>query len=244
MLQKERDPLGHSVMDYYTAGKADTLSVHSNVSEPDEIPVSWLFRDYNQMPKIEQRALDLCRGAVLDIGAAAGAHSLELMQRGISVTPIDISPLSVEVMKNRGLPNAGCEDFYTLSENNKFDTLLFMMNGAGIAGDMKGLKPFLEKCRYLLEPGGQILLDSSDIKYLYDSEDEYPSFYYGEVTYRMVYKNILSDPFKWLFIDYKRLKESAETLGFRCSKIVRGSEGSYLARLISVRKNHDHKKVL
>jgi SAM-dependent methyltransferase len=230
-MNQKNDPMGHAIADYYSTGKADKLIVISDISETDEIPVSYLFRDFKAMPLLEQKAIELCGGHVLDIGAGAGSHSLALRTRGIHTNCIDISELSVKTMKKRGLNNAACIDFYDLKVGNKFDTLLFLMNGAGLAGTLDGLTSFLIKCQELLNPGGQILLDSSDIKYMYDRSDDMPEHYYGEVEYQMIYKNMFSFPFKWLFVDFKTLSGVAEAFGFECTNVAEGDEGTYLARL-------------
>ncbi len=68
-----------------------------------------------------------------------------------------------------------------------------MMNGIGISEKLEALKPFLAKCKSLLSENGQILLDSTDIKYLYEDEDDsvwidLNSSYYGEFQFQMHYK--------------------------------------------------------
>jgi len=76
------------------------------------------------MPDIEQKALQLCRGKVLDVGAAAGCHSIVLKKSGLSIVPVDVSEKAVEVMKARGLPEAKQADYFEM-KNEKYDTLLF-----------------------------------------------------------------------------------------------------------------------
>ena len=230
-MNKDNDPMGHAVKDYFENGTSARLFVRSDICDTDEIPVSWLYRTYSEMPVVEQQAIELCRGDVLDVGAAAGAHTVELIKRGFCVTSVDLSEMAVEILKCRGAGNAKCIDFFDLSEKQKFDTLLFLMNGAGLAGDLNGLEILLQKCRRLLRPGGQILMDSSDITYLFDRSDMLPEYYYGEVEYQMIYNNIFSDPFKWLFVDYIRLEKQAEAAGFSCERIIGGQDNSYLAKL-------------
>lgn len=231
MLRSEYDPMGHAIADFHSTGKADRLLVESDLCETDEIPVPYLFRDFDEMPAIEQRAMDLCRGHVLDVGAAAGSHSLWMQKNNIPSTAIDISELSVETMKKRGIKNAQCADFYNLHEAYKYDTMLFLMNGAGLAGNTEGLAFFLQKCKSLLKPNGQVLLDSSNIIYMYDSPGELPEYYYGEVQYQMIYKEIFSKWFNWLFVDFKLLHTKAAAEGLQCIKVMNGSNFDYLAQL-------------
>ena len=231
MLNPDRDPMGHAIADFQTTGEAGKLIVRSDICEPDEIPVYYLFRGPAEMPPLEIKALEACRGDVLDVGAGAGSHSLALAERGYNTSSIDISRLAVDVMKSRGVRDAECIDFFELDSNRKYDTLLFLMNGAGIAGTLAGLDNFLSCCILHLKPGGQIILDSSDLRYLFDSPKEYPDYYYGEVQYQMVYGDICSDPFPWLFVDFDNLAKTGERQGLKCNKLMEGENNSYLARL-------------
>ena len=95
--------MGRAIAEYWKTNKADRLRVFSPMFEEDEIPLTTLFRSYEDMPEIERKALDIAEGRILDVGAGAGCHSLALQERGLDVTAIDISPLSVKTMKERGL---------------------------------------------------------------------------------------------------------------------------------------------
>ncbi len=229
------DPFGEAILDYFANGKASKIIVNSNYTEDEEIPPSWFFRTEKEMPKIEQEALKLCRGKVLDVGAAAGCHSLILQKKGFNVTALEISPIAAEVMKKRGIYKTVVADIFKYSEE-KFDTILLLMNGTGIAGTIQGLKKLLDHLKMLLSENGQILVDSSDIKYLFEDDDG--SFwvdlanpnYYGEMDYEVSYKDSTST-FKWLFIDFENLKKIAAKLGFDCELILEGKHYDYLAQL-------------
>jgi len=88
----------------------------------------------------------------------------------------------------------------------------------------------------LLNPGGQIILDSSDLMYLYEEEDGSYAInlneeYYGEVMYQIEYNNIKGEPFQWLYIDFDNLSLYADQVGFSCEKIFENNHYNYLARL-------------
>lgn len=232
---KEKDPMGRAIFDYHTNGKAAKLRVLSSMFYEDEIPVPTLFRTFNEMPIQEKKAIELCRGRVLDVGAGSGCHSVTLMERGLEVVAIDISELSVEVMKQRGI-DARTVNFFDKTFTEKFDTILLAMNGIGIVGKIERLEEFFRSAKRLLAPGGQILLDSSDIKYVFMDEDgsmeiDLAAGYYGEVDYKMRYKNITGETFDWLYIDYETLAMYAEEHGFRCEKCIDGEHYDYLARI-------------
>ena len=227
--------MGQAIYDYFEKGVAGKLRVFSPDFDEDEIPVETLFRELDEMPKIEQKALELAQGKILDVGAGSGCHSLELQNMGKSVKAIDISKLSVEVMKESGVENAAVEDFFEIKDE-KFDTILMLMNGAGIVGTIDRLPEFFEHLKNILTPEGQVLLDSSDIRYIFEDEDG--SFeinlndgYYGELQYQMQYKRIKGEPFPWLYIDFATLQYYAEEAGFEATLIEAGNHYDYLCKL-------------
>ena len=229
------DPMGSAIYDYYMTGKAGKLVVRSSMFEDDEIPVPSLFREYDQMPEIEQIALKEARGSILDVGAGSGCHSLELQKMGKKTTAIDISELSVAVMKERGV-DARCINFYDEDFAEKFDTVLMLMNGTGIAGNIDNVPVFLSRLKSLLNPAGTVLIDSSDLRYLYEDEDgnfdiDLADDYYGMVDYQMVYKDVEGESFDWLYVDFETLAYYAEEAGFDCEFLAEGEHYDYLAKL-------------
>ncbi len=234
-IQKMNDPFGLAIHDFYKKGKAPDIMVDSNYTKDEHIKVAYLFRKENEMPEIERIALKRCKGKILDIGAAAGCHSLVLQKKGYNVTALDKSELATQVMKMRGIQKIICSDISRF-ENNSFDTILLLMNGSGIAGTLQGLIVLLQHLKKLLADNGQILMDSSDIKYLFEEEDG--SFwvdlasnkYYGEMQYKVKYKS-QTDEFDWLFIDFNTLNKVVLEAGLKCELITTGNQNDYLARI-------------
>ena len=238
-MNSNNDPMGMAIADYHNTGKAERLKVFSPIFEEDEIPLSTLFRSYEDMPKIEQMALDMAKGKTLDVGAGSGCHSLALQEKGIDVIAVDISPLSVETMKQRGVRNVLCQDFFTLA-GQKYDTIFMLMNGIGIVGTLERMPEFFKQLDRILAPGGQLLCDSSDISYVFEDEDgfiEYPDEdgYYGELSFRMQYKDSIGEPFPWLYIDADTLKSVAEDNDYDVEVIAEGEHYDYLARITKQR---------
>ena len=229
------DPIGAAILDYLGGKRNGSITVACNLTEDDTIPVDYLFRQEEEMPELETIALETCRGHVLDVGAGAGCHSLLLQERGLIVTALDISEGAVEAMKKRGVTNVLLADVNELKDQ-QYDTMLMLMNGIGIVGDLFGLYKFLVHAKTLLKPGGQILLESSDILYMYEDEDgsvllDLNAGYYGEVEYNMRYKTHQSGKFKWLFIDASLLEQYAEEHNFDFEVLYEGENGNYLAKL-------------
>lgn len=235
-LSPINDPMGAAIRDYQNNGKASRLRVLSSMFDEDEMPVAHLFRTFNQMPRLEQKALSMAKGRVLDIGAGAGCHALALQERGLEVKAIDISPLSCEVMKERGVKDAECVNLFNQQLQGKYDTLLLLMNGTGIAGKLNRLSMLLNRLKELLAEGGQILIDSSDLKYIYENEDgsmdiDLNAPYYGEVDYQMQYKNVKGEPFDWLYTDPMLLASISKQCGLNCEIVEEGENYDFLARL-------------
>ena len=227
--------MGAAILDYQTKGKAGKLSILSSMFEEDEMPVKHLFRNLEEMPMLEQKALSLAKGKVLDVGAGAGCHALALQAQSIAVKAIDISPLSCEAMELRGVMDAECINLFDEHLETGFDTILLLMNGTGIAGNIENLPALFNRLKALLNKGGQILIDSSDIKYIYENEDgsfdiNLNTAYYGEVDYQMVYKDVKGDSFDWLYVDFPLLKSIAESCGLHGELIAEGEHYDYLAR--------------
>jgi SAM-dependent methyltransferase len=233
-----KDLFGKAILDYQTDNNPQDLITETSISEADEMSVAYLFRSYDAMPKIEQKALQMAKGKVLDVGCGAGSHSLYLQnERDLDVTSIDISANAIEACTLRGLKKAKVQDVMQL-ENEKFDTILLLMNGAGMCGRLKNIAAFLQKLKSLLNENGQILLDSSDIIYMFDEDDDGGKWitsefdYYGEVVFNVSYKGQNEEPFDWMYIDFNTLQNAAHANGLQCELVLEGEHYDYLAKLI------------
>lgn len=236
LLSPDKDPMGAAIADYFTHHKADKLRVFSSQFDEDEIPADQLFRPYNEMPELEQTALQMAKGSILDVGAGSGCHAIALQEMGKDVCAIDISPRSVEVMEKRGVKNVRQINLFDEHFLETFDTILMLMNGSGIIGKLENMPAFFQKMKQLLRPGGCILMDSSDLRYLFEDEDgsfliDLAGDYYGEIDFRMQYKNIKGDSFDWLYIDFQTLSLYADECGFKAELVKEGEHYDYLACL-------------
>lgn len=223
------DILGQALYGYFKERSRHKLWIHNRYGEKEEMPVKTYFRKEEDMPDLEWLALKECRGKVLDIGAGAGSHALHLQEQDTDVTALDISPLSVEIMKERGIVKAITADIFTFN-GKKYDTLLLLMNGIGLAGTLDRLKQLLHHFKELLNPGGQILFDSSDIAYLYEG-DLPVDRYLGEISYQYEYKGEKDEWFQWLYIDEDTMRAIADETGFKMDVLLEDEFGQYLSRL-------------
>ena len=233
------DILGAALLAYHHGAADATLTVHCNVADDEPLPAAYFYRTVLQMPELERQALDESRGRVLDLGAGAGCHTLELQNRGFSqVKAVDVSAGAVQVMAERGVRTVARHDLFAPLPPTElpYDTILLLMNGLGLTGTLEGLDKFLAHARTLLAPGGQILATSSDVRYLYEDEDgalllNLNGPYYGEVTYTLSYEGRNGAEFPWLFIDAALLNDAAESAGYTADFIGEDENEQYLVRL-------------
>jgi len=228
----ERDVYGEALYDFHVLGELkDKLLLHSSYGDIEEMPIEVFFRDETDFPELEHIALALCDGDVLDVGAGVGSHALYLQDKGFQVDALEISESACSIMKQRGVQNTLRNDFFTLQKGN-YDTLLFLMNGIGLAGTVTGLRELLRHSKKLLSDKGQLLFDSSDISYLYE---EYripkPEHYLGEIRFQYEYKGILGKPFRWLYIDQRELIKIAHEEGWVVQILFEDDNDQYLARM-------------
>ena len=232
-----KDLFGTAILDFQTNNFPQDLITETTISEEDEMSVAYLFRDFSGMPILEQKALLLAKGKVLDVGCGAGSHSLYLQnEKKLAVTAIDISEKAVEACKLRGVSNVKVEDLLHFETDEKFDTIILLMNGTGIFGKLENVPNYLQKLKSLLAENGQILIDSSDIIYMFDEDSDGGKWisgdkYYGELEFTITYKGEKETSFPWLYMDYNTLQNAAVANGLQCELILEGEHYDYLARL-------------
>tara|TARA_R110002012_G_scaffold117687_1_gene265742 strand:+ start:586 stop:1281 length:696 start_codon:yes stop_codon:yes gene_type:complete len=229
-----KDIFGKALLDFYNGNYTEDLVTSTQISDDDDLPLPYLFRSFKDMPILEQKALELAKGHILDIGCGSGLHSLYLQEKGLNVKAIDQSKGAIEVSKKRGVKNA--EHKALLDETGIYDTVLLLMNGTGIFQTLNDVPQYLKHLKSLLKENGQILIDSSDIKYMYEDEDggfwiDTNANYYGELDYFLSYKGEKETPMKWLYLDFNTLLTSCASVGLTCEMIHEGEHFDYLAKI-------------
>lgn len=248
ILPFDKDPMGCAIYDYHCQRELAPLVVHSSLFDDDEMEIAHLFRPLSDMPKIEQQALswiinhsaaqaDKKKIKILDVGAAAGCHCAPLEQYNCEIQAIDVSPLAVQTLRERGISANLC-DFFVDDCGKDYDVILCLMNGIGLCGTFGRLPLFFHRLDQLLAPKGCALVDSCDIAHIVaDDDGNIPSIlcengrYYGEVDYQMEYKEHLGLPFTWLYLDEKNFIVQAQQAGFCCEILCRGEAEDFLAKL-------------
>jgi cyclopropane fatty-acyl-phospholipid synthase-like methyltransferase len=233
----DSDLYGKALLDFYQGNYTEDIIVLSTTMEDDVMPLPYLFRSFEEMPALEKKALQLARGKTLDIGAGAGIHSLYLQEKGLEIIALDQSKGACKVLTSRLQNKSKVIHDSIWNHTEKYDTILLLMNGTGIFSSLKNVSDSLEKLKRLLNSKGQILIDSSDLKFLFEEEDDGGLWvdstkeYYGEVTFSLQYKGMESEPFEWLYMDFELLKTYALKAGFKVELVQEGKHHDYLARL-------------
>ncbi len=232
-MENYGDPIGKAITDFSRSKRPDDIIVCSEICEDDIIPIEVLFRNEDEMPELEVLALQNATGKILDVGAGAGTHANYLQNMGKDVTAIDISEGAVTFMQTQGLKSKKI-NFFDLKDE-KFDTILMLMNGIGIAGTLSNLENTLAHAKSLLNPGGKILCDSSDIKYLYEDEDgslwvNLNQEYYGNFRFQMKYKKETGPWFDWLYVDFESLFNAAKNVGLKAKRLY-DKDDNFLAEI-------------
>ena len=231
-----KDLFGKAILDYKTNSSPENITTSTSISEEDEMEVAYLFRCFDEMPTLEQKALQLAKGRTLEVGCGAGSHGLYLQnERNLDVLSIDISKNAIQACRLRGLKKISAVDVLDL-EDGKYDTILLLMNGTGIFETLERTTVYLQKLKSLLHPKGQILIDSSDIIYMFDEDEDggkwIPSDkYYGELTFSLQYKKEKEVDFPWLYMDYNTLQNAAIANDLQCQLVLEGDHYDYLAQL-------------
>jgi SAM-dependent methyltransferase len=242
---------GRSLWDYFSGDAEATLILHSDLLETEDVPVRAWFRQPAELGPHERRAVALCRGRVLDAGAGTGVHSLVLQERGLEVVAIDVVPEAVEIMRRRGVRDVRLADLMEPAAlaGETFDTILMLANGAGLTENLAGLDHFLREVDGLLRAGGQILMDSTDLRppstrrtgvaprsskarrRLAGRSKRPDERYLGEIQFQLEYRGEKGAPFPQLYVDPDTLIERAAAADWACEMAASGEGGAYLARL-------------
>lgn len=231
------DVFGKAISAYYHTQDETPILVHSPDFDDDEILIPYLFRDFKEMPELEQTALEHATGKVLDVGCGAGSHALFLQnEKHLKLTAIDISEGALEICELRGVHEVKKIDYFELKDE-EFDTILLLMNGTGIIQKLDQIDKFFQHSKSLLSKSGKILIDSSDLSYLFDPDEDGGIWidpnapYYGELEFSISYKGETSPAFNWLYIDATTFANAAERNNFSFEILKKGEHYDYLAIL-------------
>ena len=114
-----------------------------------------------------------------------------------------------------------------------------LMNGIGIVGTLERLPEFFRQLDMILAPGGLLLCDSTDISYVFETDEGIMALlddmaYYGELSFQMQYKDTIGETFSWLYIDADTMKERATRNGYAVEVVAEGEHYDYMAKTTKI----------
>jgi SAM-dependent methyltransferase len=173
--------------------------------------------------KVVKRAVRLCQGKILDVGAGGGFAALILQESGMDVTALDISTHCVKAMQHLGIKNCVVGDIREY-QASKYDTLILLDSVLGCAGSVEEIATLLKHLSTLLLDGGQILIHEGITE---------PGVRAFEWTGYFQYKHYLGESFQWCNISADKLIEIAGRVGLDVQFPYEDDiEGRFLARLV------------
>jgi len=237
MTAEAMKPFGMAIKDYDAGDIKAAVRFFREDGEITDLAVSSFYRSPTAIP-LDKAALEACRGRVLDVGAGVGIHSLYLQEKGFSVCAMDVSSEACEVMRKRGIKEVKCASFDNF-KTRPFNTLLILGRSICMVETLAGLDDFLNYARRLVKRGGQIILNSLDVRrttdpqnLAYHAANRRTGRYIGEIKMYLEYKEFKGPVTGALHVDAVTLAEHAEKARWSCEILVQEENGNYLAKLI------------
>jgi SAM-dependent methyltransferase len=221
-------------MDHYTTGRSRRVRATRADGVAFQIETEEYFTLEGRLAPLDAITLERCRDRVLDVGAGAGRHALALQRRGLEVVAIDLSPICTELCRTRGVSDARTFDVMRLDSNEvlgRFDTILFGMQTIGVAGGVASLRHLLERLSTCLQPGGEILVDSSALREAWQGHPNDRSPEAGEIVLSTRYRGWMGESFPWLYLGARDLEQVAQRSGFVSEILGEVDTGEFLAAL-------------
>jgi len=229
------EPFGQALLAYWQGNESAVLIHEFKNGQKNLLPVSEFFRSHMGYYPTEN-VFEYCRGKILDVGAGTGVHSIELQKRGYEVTAIDICPQAVDIMKKRGIKDARQQDFLHF-DGERFDTVLMLGHNIGMCETLNGIKKLLHKCKSLLRPDGQLLVNS--VRESGSATDRNHKGYPGELEFRLSHEKNVGPWMRWLHVDFDTLVLNALECSWSTDKLIETKEGYFLSRLRPNEKTHN-----
>ncbi|GAB2579438.1 hypothetical protein Aab01nite_55250 [Paractinoplanes abujensis] len=186
----------------------------------------------------DHRALRLCRGHVLDIGAGAGRTAVELQRRGMAVTGLDTSRGAIEIARKRGLRDTVITtvDAYAAGASARYDTFLLLGNNLGLLEGPERAPVLLAALARLANPGARIIAQGTDP---YGTTDTVHVGYHrlnrergrlgGQLRLRLRYRLLATEWFDYLNCSPAELEELVGGTAWRLKTIDDEDRPYYLA---------------
>jgi len=205
--------IAQAINDHLLNLEEKQIQVWLNQKKEEDYMASYFLRSREDMPKHEVLALSLAVGEILDIGAGAGAHTVELCNANKNVTALELNHDLAEIIKNRCDAKVLAEDIFKWKAKVKYDTILLLMNGLGIAQTKEKVPELLEKVKHLLAIHGKAYVELTD--YNFSTEYDHEITAENEVTFRLKYGSRFSEEMSWIYPSLTEVENHCHALSLR-----------------------------
>lgn len=235
-LESEEDAFGHALLAVHKGEEVHEI-VERDDGFVDSMSTKGYFSDYEAWSPIEQKAMQLVKGRVLDIGCGAGRTSLYLQEKGFYVLGIDISPLALKVCTLRGLRRSKLMPIEIIGfKPNSFDTILMLGNNFGLFGNLKKAKRLLRRFHRMTSKDALIIASSRDpyktdspAHLQYHKMNKRKGRMSGQVKIRIRYEKYKGRWFDYLMVSREEMAQILSDTGWRIKEFLDAAGPYYIA---------------
>jgi SAM-dependent methyltransferase len=235
-VEPKEDAFGQMLM-AYSEGRDVSEIVERDDGLTNTIFAKGYFFGYEDWHPIEQKAMQLVKARVLDVGCGAGRHSLYLQEKGFDVLGIDVSPLAIKVCKLRGLKQAKVMSIEDLGfKPNSFDTIIMMGNNFGLFGSFSKARELLKKFYGITSENALVIAETCDP---YKTDDPNHLAYHrlnkkkgrmaGQVRIRIRFQNYVCGWFDYLMVSKEEMTEMLKGTGWTVKEFIDSEASKYVA---------------
>lgn len=236
MLTKQQDAYGRIVWDYLRGKKSAEIIERDDGYFDLSGGAPDYFADFKKWPRHQRAAMRFVQGRVLDIGCGAGRCCLYLQKHGQKVVGIDVSPLAIDVCRQRGVKDVHVLPITQVSRAlGEFDTILMMGNNFGLFGSRLRARWLLRRLRGLTSPRARIVAESMDV---YQTKNPDHLRYHrlnhqrgrmgGQVRLRVRYHQFCTPWFDYLFVSPQELEDLLIGTGWRVERYLKSAGAPYV----------------
>lgn len=231
MLQEHEDAFGQAMMDYVEG---------INMQEAARTGCAVWFSPFESWALRERKAIQFAKGKVLDIGCAAGRHSLYLQDKRLDVLAVDNSPIGLRVCRRRGVKNTRLVSFHDITPQlGLFDTIILFGNNFGLMGSAEKAREMLTRFFHMttetaliLAGAGSFEMGAIDEALLEKTKNTaHDQEMCGEFLLQMTYREFKTPPIEWLFCTQDEMKQIVSKTGWKISTIITDRSEAYIAIL-------------